>query len=60
VDIDETKSFIIDLNEEDKMQPLSFSHLAGNLSKATERKRRKPEARATSEPIDQVTARKSS
>ena len=45
VNIDETKSFIIDLNEKDQMQPLSFSHLAGYLAKAkessqTERKRR--------------------
>ena len=45
VNIDETKSFIIDLTEKDQMQPLSFSHLAGYLAKAkessqTERKRR--------------------
>jgi len=45
VNIDETKSFIIDLSEKDQMQPLSFSHLAGFLTKAkegsqTERKRR--------------------
>jgi len=45
VNIDETKSFIIDLSEKDQMQPLSFSHLAGCLAKAkegsqTERKRR--------------------
>ena len=46
VNIDETKSFIVDLSEKDQMQPLSFSHLAGYLEKAkespqTERKRRK-------------------
>jgi DNA-binding Lrp family transcriptional regulator len=45
VNIDETRSFIIDLSEKDQMQPLSFSHLAGYLAKAkegsqTERKRR--------------------
>jgi DNA-binding Lrp family transcriptional regulator len=34
VNIDETKSFIIDLSEKDQMQPLSFSHLAGYLAKA--------------------------
>ena len=44
VNIDETKSFIVDLSEKDQMQPLSFSHLAGYLEKAkessqTERKR---------------------
>jgi DNA-binding Lrp family transcriptional regulator len=36
VNIDETKSFIIDLSEKDQMQPLSFSHLAGFLAKAKE------------------------
>ena len=36
VNIDETRSFIIDLNEEDQMLPLSFSHLAGYLAKAKE------------------------
>jgi len=45
VNIDETRSFIVDLSEKDQMQPLSFSHLAGYLEKAkessqTERKRR--------------------
>lgn len=34
VNINETKSFIIDLNEKDQMQPLSFAHLAGYLAKA--------------------------
>ena len=34
VNIDETKSFIIDLNEKNQMQPLSFAHLAGYLAKA--------------------------
>lgn len=34
VNIDETKSFIIDLSEKDQFQPLSFSHLAGYLAKA--------------------------
>jgi hypothetical protein len=34
VNIDETKSFIIDLSEKDQTQPLSFSHLAGYLAKA--------------------------
>ena len=34
VNINETKSFIIDLNEKDQMQTLSFSHLAGYLAKA--------------------------
>lgn len=48
VNIDETRSFIIDLTEKDQMQPLSFSHLAGYLAKAkerspTERKRHEPE-----------------
>jgi len=48
VNIDETRSFIINLGEKDQMQPLSFSHLAGYLAKAikgsqTVRKRRKPE-----------------
>lgn len=37
VNIDETKSFIIDLSEKDQMQPLSFSHLAGYLEKAKEK-----------------------
>jgi hypothetical protein len=37
VNIDETKSFIIDLTEKDQMQPLSFSHLAGYLAKASAR-----------------------
>jgi len=46
VNIDQTMSFIIDLNEKDQMQPLSFYHLAGYLAKAKEpshieRKRRK-------------------
>jgi DNA-binding Lrp family transcriptional regulator len=46
VNINETKSFIIDLTEKDQMQPLSFYHLAGYLAKAarssqTERKPRK-------------------
>jgi len=36
VNIDETKSFIVDLSEKDQMQPLSFSHLAGYLEKAKE------------------------
>jgi DNA-binding Lrp family transcriptional regulator len=45
VNIDQTKSFIIDLTEKDQMQPLSFQHLAGRLAKTkensqTERKRR--------------------
>jgi DNA-binding Lrp family transcriptional regulator len=45
VNIDETKSFLIDLNEEDQMLPLSFRHLAGRLAKTkensqTEQKRR--------------------
>jgi DNA-binding Lrp family transcriptional regulator len=35
VNIDETKSFIIDLSEKDQMQPLSFSHLAGYLAHAS-------------------------
>lgn len=48
VNIDETRSFIINLGEKDQMQPLSFSHVAGYLAKAmkgsqTVRKRRKPE-----------------
>ena len=34
VNINETKSFIVDLNEKDQMQTLSFSHLAGYLAKA--------------------------
>jgi len=34
--IDETKSFIVDLSEKDQMQPLSFFHLAGYLEKAKE------------------------
>ena len=34
VSIDETKSFIIDLNEKNQFQPLSFAHLAGYLAKA--------------------------
>jgi len=33
VNIDETKSFIIDLSEKDQTQPLSFSHLARYLAK---------------------------
>jgi DNA-binding Lrp family transcriptional regulator len=37
VNINETKSFIIDLTEKDQMQPLSFSHLAGYLAKASAR-----------------------
>ena len=36
VNIDETRSFIIDLSEKDQMQSLSFSHLAGFLAKAKE------------------------
>ena len=36
VNVDETRSFIINLNEKDQMQPLSFSHLAGHLAKAQE------------------------
>ncbi len=43
VNINETKSFIIDLNEKDQAQPLSFQHLAGYLTKEspkTEPKRR--------------------
>ena len=36
VNIDETKSFIVDLSEKDQAQPLSFSHLAGYLAKAKE------------------------
>ena len=34
VNIDETRSFIVDLGEKDQFQPLSFSHLAGYLAKA--------------------------
>jgi DNA-binding Lrp family transcriptional regulator len=34
VNIDETKSFIIDLSDKDQFQPLSFTHLAGYLAKA--------------------------
>ena len=34
VNIDETRSFIVDLTEKDQAQPLSFSHLAGYLAKA--------------------------
>ncbi|MCJ7422812.1 Lrp/AsnC family transcriptional regulator [Candidatus Bathyarchaeota archaeon] len=34
VNIDETRSFIVDLGEKDQMQPLSFSHLAGYLEKS--------------------------
>ena len=34
VNIDETKSFIVDLNEKDQFQPLSFAHLARYLAKA--------------------------
>jgi DNA-binding Lrp family transcriptional regulator len=33
VNIDETRSFIVDLGEKDQFQPLSFSHLAGYLAK---------------------------
>jgi DNA-binding Lrp family transcriptional regulator len=45
VNIDETKSFIINLSEKEQLQPLSFSRLAGYLAKVkessqTERKRR--------------------
>jgi DNA-binding Lrp family transcriptional regulator len=36
VNIDETKSFIINLNEKDQMQPLSFSQVARYLAKAKE------------------------
>jgi len=36
VNIDETKSFIIDLSEKDQMQPLSFSQVARYLEKAKE------------------------
>ena len=34
VNIDETKSFIIDISDKDQFQPLSFTHLAGYLAKA--------------------------
>jgi DNA-binding Lrp family transcriptional regulator len=34
VDIDETKSFIVNLSDKDQFQPLSFYHLAGYLAKA--------------------------
>ena len=34
VNIDETKSFIIDLSDKNQFQPLSFTHLAGYLAKA--------------------------
>jgi DNA-binding Lrp family transcriptional regulator len=45
VNIDATKSFIVNLLAKDQFQPLSFSHLAGYLAKGkessqTERKRR--------------------
>jgi hypothetical protein len=33
LNIDETKSFIVDLLEKGQFQPLSFSHLAGYLAK---------------------------
>jgi DNA-binding Lrp family transcriptional regulator len=51
VNIDETKSFLIDLTEKDQMLPLSFSHLAGYLAKAkkssqTKRKRRNVASKA--------------
>jgi DNA-binding Lrp family transcriptional regulator len=36
VNIDETKSFIVDLDEKDQAQPLSFHHLAGYLAKTKE------------------------
>ncbi|OGD49244.1 hypothetical protein A3K79_03225 [Candidatus Bathyarchaeota archaeon RBG_13_46_16b] len=36
VNVDETKSFLVDLSEKDQMQPLSFSHLAGYLEKTKE------------------------
>jgi hypothetical protein len=45
VNIDATKSFIVNLLDKDQFQPLSFYHVAGYLAKAkessqTERKRR--------------------
>jgi hypothetical protein len=45
VNIDETKSFIVDLNEKNQAQPLSFSHLAGYLAKAKESSQTKQKRR---------------